>query len=86
MAAKEGGGTLQLQTINAIAQHIGISLPPEKIVAVRDELFGRSITFREGKIDGWKKHFTSEMKAAYKAVPGANQLLIDLGYEKDANW
>ncbi len=81
-----GGGTLQLQTINAIAQHIGISLPPEKIVAVRDELFGRSITFREGKIDGWKKHFTSEMKAAYKAVPGANQLLIDLGYEKDANW
>ena len=87
IGAKGGGSDeQQVQEISNIAKHIGLSLPIEQIKAVRDQLFGGTATFREGKISGWQKVFTPEMKAAYKAVPGANQLLIDLGYEKDTNW
>ncbi len=87
IGAKGGGADMvQLQEINNIAMHLGRSLSSEEIKAVRDQLFGGSTTFREGKIDGWKKHFTPEMKTAYKKAPGANQLLIDLGYEKDDQW
>lgn len=88
LIGSKGGGSdeLQIQEITNIAQHIGLTLPPEKIKAIRDELFGNSRTFREGKISGWQKYFTPEMKAAFKRAPGANQLLIDLGYEKDTNW
>ncbi len=87
IGAKGGGSDeQQLQEITNIAKHIGVNASIEQIKAVRDQLFGGTATFREGKISGWKQIFTPEMKAAYKAVPGANQLLIDLGYEKDANW
>ncbi len=84
----KGGGSheLQVQEIKNIAQHIGIRTNPQQILAIRNALFGGTATFREGKTNGWQKYFTPEMKAAYKATPGACQLLIDLGYEKDANW
>ncbi len=87
IGAKGGGSDeIQLQEINNIARHIGMNLSAEQITSIRNKLFGGSITFREGKIDGWKKHFTPEMITAYKETPGACQLLIDLGYEKDTNW
>jgi len=81
-----GSDDLQLQEIKNIANHIGVQLTPEKILHIRNQLFGGTTTFREGKTNGWQKVFTPEMKAAYKAVPGACELLIKLGYEKDANW
>jgi hypothetical protein len=81
-----GSDALQLEEITNIARHIGLQLDPEKLLSIRNELFGGTTTFREGTTNGWQKIFTPEMKAAYKAVPGACQLLIDLGYEKDANW
>ncbi len=85
-AKGNGSDALQLQEIKNIANHIGVQLTAEKILHIRNQLFGGTITFREGKTGGWKSHFTPEMKAAYKAVPGACQLLIDLGYEKDDAW
>jgi hypothetical protein len=88
LVGRNGGGSdeVQAQTIHAMANHIGIALSPDKFASIKNELFGNSSTFREGSIDGWKKHFTPAMKDAFKKVPGANQLLIELGYEKDSNW
>jgi hypothetical protein len=88
LVGPKGGGTLeaQLSTIKQIVQHLGIQRSDEFISNVAQNLFGESATFREGKIGGWRNHFTQEMIDAYKKVPGACQLLIDLGYEKDANW
>jgi hypothetical protein len=44
----------------------------------------KSLTFREGKTGGWRKHFTDEHKALFKEVAG--DLLIRLGYEEDKDW
>jgi hypothetical protein len=88
LVGSKGGGSneVQLKTIHAIAKHVSVKLTPEKIAHIKNNLFGDTATFREGSIDGWKKHFTPEMKQAFKKVPGANQLLIELGYEKNTNW
>jgi hypothetical protein len=44
----------------------------------------KSPTFREGKIGGWRKHFTDEHKLLFKDVAG--DLLIQLGYEESLDW
>jgi hypothetical protein len=44
----------------------------------------RSPTFRSGKTGGWKAEFSPENKRLFKDV--AADLLIQLGYEKDAGW
>lgn len=83
-----GGGLegVQLANIQQIAAHVGIKVDARQSKLIAEGLFGNSGTFREGKIDGWKKYFTPALKEAFKKTPGANQLLIDLGYEKDALW
>ena len=45
---------------------------------------GRSPTFRSGKTGEWRQHFSAEHKQIFKDLAG--DLLIRLGYEKDANW
>jgi Sulfotransferase domain len=45
---------------------------------------GTSITFRKGKIGGWKDEFDDELKSLFKQYAG--QLLVTLQYEKDTNW
>jgi len=88
LVGSQGGGSdsLQKAEIMTIASHIGYALTDEKLTHVAKNLFGGSVTFRDGKIDGWKKYFSADMKAAFKQVPGANQLLIDLGYESTTDW
>ena len=88
LIGSKGGGSddVQAQEILKMAEHLRIELSPEKLAHVQKELFGNSRTFRQGKTGGWQQTFTPEMKSAFKNVPGANQLLIDLGYEKDSNW
>lgn len=88
LVGSKGGGSddVQRHVIDGIARHIGITLSPEKIKYVQENLFGESGTFRDGQIGSWKKHFTPEMKAAFKNAAGACQLLINLGYEVDSNW
>jgi hypothetical protein len=44
----------------------------------------RSPTFREGKVGGWKEHFTEEHKRVFKEVAG--DLLVSLGYEQGHGW
>ncbi|NDD53429.1 hypothetical protein EBZ39_06065 [bacterium] len=88
LVGSAGGGSeaVQAATIAAIAKHVGAHVSKEKIQEVQQELFGGTATFREGSIDGWKKYFTPAMKEAFKQAPGANELLIELGYEKNASW
>lgn len=88
LVGAQGGGSnaLQAEEIRQIARHVGITIDENKTAAIVTDLFGGSSTFREGKIDGWKKYFTPAIKEAFKAVPYANDLLIALGYEKNRNW
>jgi hypothetical protein len=44
----------------------------------------KSHTFRSGKTAGWRKSFTPEHRRLFHEVAG--DLLIELGYEKDASW
>lgn len=84
----EGGGTetAQIQEINLIARHLGTTLSLQQMSKIRKNLFGDSRTFVEGQTKCWQKYFTPEVKEAFKKVPGACELLIHLGYEKDCNW
>jgi sulfotransferase 6B1 len=82
-----GGGQekAQRKAIRKIANHIGIKLKKKKVTAIAENLFGHGGgTFREGKIGSWKEHFTEAMKQRFKEK--ANDILIELGYETDANW
>ena len=83
-----GGGdeTKQKLVIANIARHLNIKPQKKLLNKVVKNLFGGTGTFRKGQIGSWRYEFTAEMKNAYKSVPGACQLLIDLGYEKDSNW
>ena len=74
----------QAQEINAIAKHLGLELQKADIQRIAENLFGDSVTFRKGKIGGWRDCFSVDNTEIFKEVAG--QLLIDLGYETDFNW
>jgi len=88
LVGSKGGGSdaAQLLELKKIADHLGVKLTGKQAKNIIDNLYGQTSTFREGQIGSWKRHFTPEMKTAYKKVHGACQLLIALGYEKDMNW
>jgi len=88
LIGSKGGGSdeAQLLEIKNIAKYLGLNLNDSQVKKVIDNLFGQSSTFREGQIGSWKKYFTVDMKAAFKKAPGACELLIALGYEKDTKW
>ena len=44
----------------------------------------KSHTFRSGKTGAWKEHFKEEHKKLFKDV--AEDLLVELGYEKNNDW
>ena len=83
-----GGGTRekQIKEIKNIGLHLGVVLSEERIQYVIDNLYGETRTFKQGQAQAWRKYFTPEVTKAFKEVPGACRLLIDLGYEKNANW
>ncbi len=83
----QGGGSQEVQyaTIKAIAHYLDIApLPEEKIRYVMSNLFGGGSAFRLGQIGSWKTTFNKQQVETFNKVAG--QLLIDLGYEKDAMW
>ena len=84
----QGGGdtVTQENEILAIASFLQIPTNKDDIKEICSSLFGGTSTFREGKIGSWKKELTEEHKQALKKLPGFNELLIKLNYEKDNNW
>lgn len=65
---------------------VEVPAPRPTILAALEEAINpsKSPTFRSGKTGEWKKRFTEEHKKIFKDVAG--DLLIQLGYEKDADW
>lgn len=86
LVGSQGGGSdkKQLKELKNIAAHIGVTLSNKEIRTVANQLFGGTMTFREGQTGSWQKHFDSDQKKLFKEVAGT--LLIDLGYEKDFDW
>lgn len=84
--AGDGSVEDQIKEIQNIGHHLSIELTQEKVQEIQDNLFGGTLTFREGKIGSWKRYFTPKVKEVFKSTPGACQLLIDLGYETDNDW
>lgn len=81
-----GGGDFekQFKTVEDIAKYLELDLTKESLNDICLELFGGTVTFNDGQIDGWKKYFKKDHVDAFKK--NAGQLLIDLGYEVDLNW
>ncbi len=88
LVSPQGGGDkiTQENEIMKIAQFLNISFERAKIEIFCSELFGGTYTFREGRINGWKNILTDQHKKALKALPGFNDLLVKLNYEKDDTW
>src|SRR6266508_2482332 len=63
-----------------------IPTPREKALSILVQAIQprKSHTFRSGKTDGWREHFTEEHKTLFKDVTG--DLLVKLGYEKNNDW
>lgn len=88
LVGKQGGGSEeeQIQEIKKIAAHCGKTISTKEAKRVAEKIFGGTSTFRQGSIDGWKESFSPEIINLFKQTPGANQLLIDLGYEENEDW
>lgn len=87
VGSKGGGSSIaQMEEIKKIAAHLGENLSVERLQFITNNLFSGTNTFKEGQTSSWKKYFNPKVKDAFKNIPGACQLLIDLGYEKDSNW
>ncbi len=76
----------QENEIMSIAKFLEVPLSWAQAGAICTQLFGGTATFRRGQIGSWKEELTSKQKHALKCMPGFNELLIKLKYEKDGNW
>ncbi|ABZ83411.1 sulfotransferase domain family protein [Heliomicrobium modesticaldum Ice1] len=83
----EGNGSKekQIQQIEKVLRHLGITIPNEQILVISNKVFNvDSPTFRKGIIGDWKNHFSDEHKKAFKEIAG--DVLITLGYEENYDW
>jgi hypothetical protein len=77
-------------TLNRILDHflarVPLRAPRQLILEALESSINpnKSPTFRSGKTNEWKKHFTDEHKQIFKDAVGG--LLVRLGYEKDNDW
>ncbi|HOI28594.1 MAG TPA: hypothetical protein PLZ15_02455 [Melioribacteraceae bacterium] len=78
-----GGGSLekQIHTINSLTSKLNVKTDN----SFADKIFSDlSPTFRNGKQKTWMLKYDEHLKKLFKNH--ANQILIDYGYESDANW
>lgn len=86
LVGPKGGGSPEDQQmeIDNIAAHLGIELTDDHRNAIIENLFGGTVTFKEGKRGGWQKHFGQTHKEQIKALMG--DIIIELGYEANDDW
>jgi hypothetical protein len=87
LIGQSGGGTRQCQvdTVNAVARHLGLDLSRAETERIsRDVFFRGSRTFRKGRIGSWREAYGAEHIRSFKETAG--DALIRLGYEEDENW
>ncbi|MCO6459032.1 MAG: sulfotransferase domain-containing protein [Pirellulaceae bacterium] len=80
-----GGGSdmAQRETIQRIADHLGIPLSAARRDAIARCVFDRGArTFRQGRIGDWRHHFDGRHREAFEQTAG--QLLSRFGYAADA--
>ena len=89
LVGKKGNGKILSQS-NSIKKIFGNLNYKEKnldtkfLQYVGNESYGKSTTFRKGKIGNWKEIFTEKDVMVFKKY--TNKLLMSLGYEKNSKW
>jgi hypothetical protein len=86
LVGPNGGGSRNkqiMQVIN-IAKHLGKNITKQEAEKIADSLFGDSYTFRIGKIGSWRGYFSENHKNLFKKY--CNDILVKLGYERNARW
>lgn len=78
-------------TLNAMLNEVEktgyrIPVPRERAIEILARAIqpAKSHTYRSGKTDGWREHFTDANKRLFKEVAG--DLLVRLGYEESNDW
>lgn len=87
LVGQQGGGSqnAQQETVQKVFQHLEFELSDAELEEIANKAFYRiSPTFREGKSEGWRKHFDAESIDLFKEH--ANDTLVQYGYEVDDNW
>jgi len=86
LVGPQGGGAVDMQTqeITKIAKFLDITVKNRKLNHILHTIFGNTVTFRQGKIGSWRKHFSPAHKQLFKNLAG--QILIELKYENDLDW
>lgn len=87
LVGPRGGGSneKQIEEIQRIGGFVGRPLDREQAERIALEMYGESsLTYRKGKVGDWRNHFTQEHREAFKEV--ASDVLIQMGYEKNADW
>lgn len=82
-----GGGSdkKQIESLQAIINHLDIDISQDKIAQLSQKLFFKnSRTFRKGKIGDWQNWFNTQHKQVFKDLAG--EALIKFGYENGYNW
>ena len=89
MIGPQGGGnrTAQFKAFRQLRLFLNMChITDTNMIEIADKYWGpRTWTFRKGQIGEWKEVFDDELKAAFKASP-YRDLLVIMGYEKDNNW
>jgi hypothetical protein len=82
-----GGGDLdtQLRIIREIGRKLGKSFTRKQAFDISKAIYGKSPTFREGKIGAWRTEFTPYHIELFKKSK-FNQILLDLNYESSPDW
>ncbi len=87
LVGPQGGGAAQTQrrVVQELAAALHVSLDENRLEAVCAGSFDpASPTFRAGAIAGWRARYRPEHVRALNEVAG--DLLIELGYERSADW
>jgi hypothetical protein len=87
LVGPKGNGSLNLQKleIKKIASYLNIALNERQITYICENLWGNTLSFRNGKIGDWRNYFTKEIKEEFIRKGGGDILIYD-GYEEGYDW
>ena len=83
LIGSQGGGSdqKQIETLISMMEYLEVEPTDKLLKHVKDNLFGSTGTFREGKIGAWKKEFSDEQKVLF--LEKYSDLLDKLCYSID---
>jgi len=86
LVGTRGGGSAekQIETLQGIGRHIGITLSATEAAQLGSQLFGTSATFRKGQVGAWKQEMNTAQRKRFCYLH--QTLLEELGYETDDSW